>query len=139
MLTGEYRHSIDAKGRIIMPAKFREELGAKFILTKGLDNCLFVYSLGEWELLEAKIRELPLSKARNMQRFFFASAADVEPDKQGRVVVPPALREYAALNKDVVIAGNATRAEIWDKDAYDKLMSELTSDMIVETMEQIGF
>ena len=139
MLTGEYRHSIDAKGRIIMPAKFREELGAKFILTKGLDNCLFVYSLGEWELLEAKIRELPLSKARNMQRFFFASAADVEPDKQGRVGVPPALREYAALNKDVVIAGNATRAEIWDKDAYDKLMSELTSDMIVETMEQIGF
>ena len=103
------------------------------------DNCLFVYSLGEWELLEAKIRELPLSKARNMQRFFFASAADVEPDKQGRVVVSPALREYAALNKDVVIAGNATRAEIWDKDAYDKLMSELTSDMIVETMEQIGF
>lgn len=89
MLTGEYRHSIDAKGRIIMPAKFREELGAKFILTKGLDNCLFVYSLGEWELLEAKIRELPLSKARNMQRFFFASAADVEPDKQGRVGCSP--------------------------------------------------
>ncbi len=139
MLTGEFRHSIDAKGRIIIPAKLREDLGDLFVITKGLDNCLYVYSMREWEKLEEKIDTLPFSKARSMQRFFFASAADAEPDKQGRIVVPPALREYAGLTKDVVITGNATHAEVWDKEAFDALMGELTSEVILGIMEENGF
>ena len=109
-MKGEFQHNIDAKGRLFIPAKFREELGKMFIITKGLDGCLFVYSASAWEVLEDNINQLPLSKSRNLQRFFFSSAADCVPDAQGRVLIPQNLREYAALQKEVTIIGVSGRA-----------------------------
>lgn len=139
MLFGEYQHNIDEKGRIIMPAKFREDLGDSFILTKGLDNCLAVYSLGEWSTIEAQIRALPLSKSRDLQRFWFSGAAEVQPDKQGRIVIPVSLRSYGMLEKDVVVIGVSNRVEIWDKDRWETQSNSLTADSIAEAMGQLGF
>ena len=136
---GEYRHNLDVKGRVSFPARLREELGNRFFVTRGLDNCLFVYSEREWTVLEQKIRELPLAKARGLQRFFFAGAVDVEPDKQGRVLIPAHLREFAGLEKDVVIIGASTRAEIWDLNRYNAANAELTADVIAQAMDDIGF
>lgn len=139
MLIGEYQHNLDAKGRVNFPARLRESLGERFIITKGLDNCLFVYSQPEWAVLEDKIRMQPLSKARKLQRFLFAGAADVEPDKQGRVVIPANLREYAGLEKEVMIIGASIRAEIWNKARYEESCEELTADMVAEAMDELGF
>lgn len=139
MLIGEYQHNVDPKGRVFMPAHFREELGEHFIATKGLDDCLFVYSSDEWRLLEEKIRSLPLSKARNLQRFFFAGAADLEADKQGRVLIPQNLREYASLVKDVMIIGASNRVEIWDKQKWNDLCGSITPQSVVEAMDELGF
>ena len=139
MLIGEYEHSIDQKGRINFPAKLLEDLGESFIITKGLDNCLFVYSAKEWKLIEDKIRALPMSKARNLQRFFFSSAAEIACDKQGRIVIPKNLRDYAGLEKNVIIAGVSVRCEIWDKDRYDKMNEEITPEEIESAMEDLGF
>ena len=139
MLIGEYQHSLDDKGRVNFPARLREGLGARFIITKGLDNCLFVYSEEEWKVLEDKIKALPLSKSRDVQRFFFAGASDVVPDKQGRVVIPANLREYAGLTKDVMVIGASVRAEIWDKDRWLKSCGAVTSETIAEAMDSLGF
>ncbi len=122
-----------------MPARFREELGEHFIVTKGLDNCLFIYSLPEWKLLEEKIRALPLSKARNLQRFFFAGASELEADKQGRFLVPLNLREYAAFDKDVMIIGASNRVEIWDRQRWNDMCGSITPQSVVEAMEELGF
>ena len=105
MFMGEYSHTIDAKGRIIVPAKFRESLGDNFVVTKGLDNCLFVYTSEDWRKFEEKLRTLPLTNkdARKFTRFFLAGAAEMEIDKQGRILIPSVLREFAALEKDVVL------------------------------------
>lgn len=139
MLIGEYQHNLDEKGRVNFPAKLREGLGARFIITKGLDDCLFVYSEREWEVLEDKIRALPVSKSRGLQRFLFAGAVDVEPDKQGRVVIPQNLREYAGLEKEVMIIGASVRAEIWDKGRWERSCGELTADMVAQAMDDLGF
>lgn len=139
MLIGEYQHSLDEKGRVNFPAKLRDGLGSRFIITKGLDSCLCVYSEDEWHVLEDKIRALPVSKSRQLQRFLFAGAADVIPDKQGRVVIPASLREYAGLEKEVMIIGASVRAEIWDKDRWLASCDELTPDTIAETMDSLGF
>lgn len=139
MLIGEYQHNLDPKGRVFIPAHFREELGEHFIVTKGLDNCLFVYSTKEWSLLEEKIRALPLSKARNLQRFFFAGAADLAADKQGRVLIPQNLREYASLVKDVMIIGASNRVEIWDKRRWDDMCASITPESVAEAMDELGF
>jgi len=139
MLIGEYQHSIDAKGRINFPAKLREELGASFVITKGLDNCLFVYRLEEWKTLEEKTRSLPTSKARQIQRFLFAGAVLVEPDKQGRVLIPQNLREHAGLEADATVVGVSTRAEIWDTARWNALNGELTSESVAEAMDELGF
>ncbi len=139
MLIGEYAHSLDPKGRVNFPAKLRDGLGAKFILTKGLDGCLFAYSEEEWKVLEDKIRALPMSKARNLQRFLFAGAVDVVPDKQGRVLIPANLREYAGLDKEVMIIGASVRAEIWDKQRWDDSCNELTPEMVAQAMDELGF
>lgn len=122
MFIGEYNHTIDIKGRLILPVKFRESLGATFIATKGLDDCLFVYTIAEWAILEAKLRQLPMAKpeARAFVRFFFSGAAEVDCDKQGRVLLPGNLREYAKLDKDVVVIGVSNRVEIWDKQCWDE-------------------
>jgi len=139
---GEYQHSVDAKGRVIVPSRFREGLGEKFIITKGLDNCLFVYSLDEWSNLETKLKTLPLSSkdARAFIRFFFSGATECEVDKQGRILIPANLREYAGLEKEIYIIGVSTRVEIWDKLKWEAYNSDdnLTADKIAEKMEQLG-
>ena len=138
-MKGEFQHNIDAKGRLFIPAKFREELGKMFIITKGLDGCLFVYSASAWEVLEDNINQLPLSKSRNLQRFFFSSAADCVPDAQGRVLIPQNLREYAALQKEVTITGVSGRVEIWNTARWKAINEELTPESIAEAMEELGF
>ena len=120
MFIGEYEHSVDAKGRVIMPAKLREDIGEKFILTKGLDGCLFAYSQTEWANFEEKLKTLPLTNknARDFVRFFLSGATECEIDKQGRFLIPNNLRSAANLNKEAIIIGVGTRLEIWDKETW---------------------
>lgn len=139
MLIGEFGHSLDAKGRVHFPAKLREDLGDSFIITKGLDNCLFAYSTDEWKILEDKIRTLPMSKSRTLQRFFFAGAVEVEADKQGRILIPANLREYAGLDKDVIVVGASVRAEIWDAAKYHEICEGITADNVADAMDLLGF
>lgn len=135
MLIGEYQHNIDPKGRVIMPAKFREDLGEHFYVTKGLDGCLFVLSPREWKRLQDKVMAMPISKARGLQRFFFSGAAEAEPDKQGRILIPQQLRDYAQLSRDVTVIGASTRAEIWDTARWEEFNASLTEDSIAEAMD----
>ncbi|MFX4261407.1 division/cell wall cluster transcriptional repressor MraZ [Pelotomaculum propionicicum] len=122
MFMSEYQHNIDAKGRLFIPARFREGLGDSFIITKGLDGCLFVYTRDEWDALEQKLKSLPFTRgdARAFVRFFFSGAAICEVDKQGRILIPGNLREYAGLEKDVVVIGVSTRVEIWAKEQWEQ-------------------
>lgn len=140
MLIGEYEHSMDSKGRLIMPAKLREDIGEKFIVTKGLDGCLFAFSLTEWTNFEQKLRSLPISNkdARTFTRFFFAGAIDCEIDKQGRFLISSNLREFAGLEKDVVIVGMDSRIEIWNKEKWQHCDDDISADEIAEKMEMLG-
>lgn len=126
MFMGEYQHSIDNKGRLTVPSKFRELLADGFILTRGLDNCLFGYPLDEWQKLEEKLKALPVTKrdARAFSRFFFSGAAEAAVDKQGRVNIPGNLLEFAAIEKDCVIIGVASRIEIWSKERWKEYYEE---------------
>jgi MraZ protein len=139
---GEYQHTLDQKGRIIIPSKFREELGEKFIITKGLDNCLFVYSQEEWEVVVSKLRALPFTDkdVRSFVRFFSAGAAECEMDKQGRILIPQNLREYAGLVKDAYLTGAITRVEIWDKNRWEAHSGDYndSADKIAEKMAMLG-
>ena len=143
MFMGEYNHTIDAKGRLIVPAKFREILGDNFIVTKGFDGCLFVYPNDEWTRFEEKLKSLPLTNknARQFTRFFLAGAAACEVDKQGRILLPQVLREFASLEKDVVLVGVASRIEIWSRERWDESMNTYDGDMdeVAENMESLGF
>ncbi len=142
MFIGEYQHTLDNKGRIIIPSKFRTELGEEFVMTKGLDNCLFVYPKTEWSILEEKLKQLPLTNrdARAFVRFFFLGASECELDKQGRVLIPPNLREHSKLEKEVVIIGVSTRIEIWSKEEWDSYNNDdsLSYDSIAEKMAELG-
>ena len=140
MLIGEYEHSLDAKGRLIMPAKLRIDMGEKFIVTKGLDGCLFAFSQNEWLNFESKLKTLPLSdkNARNFVRFFLSGATECEIDKQGRFLIPANLRNAANLEKDAVIIGVGTRLEIWDKATWEKCDGEISVDEIAENMTMLG-
>lgn len=142
MLIGEYEHSVDVKGRLIMPAKLREEIGEKFVVTKGLDGCLFVFSLKEWDLFQEKLRALPVSNknARDFSRFFLAGAIECEIDKQGRFLISGNLREFASLEKDVVIIGVTTRLEIWNKEKWKNYSSDenISAEEIAENMSMLG-
>ena len=140
MLIGEYEHSLDSKNRIIMPSKFRDDIGEKFIVTKGLDGCLFAYSISEWKNFEEKLRSLPLSNkdARAFSRFFFAGATDCILDKQGRFLIPWNLREFAELEKDLVIVGMNSRIEIWAKNKWKNVDEQISADEIAEKMEMLG-
>ena len=139
MLMGEFQHNLDAKGRLFMPVKLREALGTKFVLTKGLDGCLFVYDLEQWRLLEAKLNSLPMTRkgARDFNRFFFGGAAEGEGDKQGRVLLPVNLREFAGLDKNAVIVGVGNRAEIWDAERWNAYNEENAED-VGELAEQLA-
>lgn len=140
MLIGEYEHSLDAKGRLIMPAKLREDIGEKFIITKGLDGCLFAFSIEEWKNFETKLRSLPISNkdARAFSRFFFAGAIDCEIDKQGRFLISSNLREFAELQKEVVIVGMDSRIEIWSKEKWQNEDENISADEIAAKMEMLG-
>ena len=142
MLIGEYEHSLDAKGRLIMPAKIREDIGEKFIITKGLDGCLFGFSQNEWTNFEEKLKTLPLTNknARDFVRFFLSGAIECEIDKQGRFLIASNLREYGALEKEAVIIGVGTRIEIWNKDKWKTYNSEenISADEIAENMTMLA-
>lgn len=142
MFIGEYEHSLDNKGRIIIPSKFREKLGDEFVVTKGLDNCLFVYPKAEWSILEEKLKTLPLTNkdARAFIRFFFAGASACSLDKQGRVTIPGNLRKYSKLDKEAVIIGVSTRMEVWDKAEWENYNNDenLSYDSISEKMLELG-
>ena len=140
MLIGEYEHTIDAKGRLSMPAKLRRDMGEAFIVTKGLDGCLFAFSQEEWKNFETKLKALPLSdkNARNFVRFFLAGATECEIDKQGRFLIPSNLREAGKLEKEAVIIGVGTRLEIWNKEFWTSKDEEISADEIAENMTMLG-
>ncbi|ADU30858.1 division/cell wall cluster transcriptional repressor MraZ [Evansella cellulosilytica] len=126
MFMGEFHHSIDEKGRMIVPAKFRESLGSSFVVTRGMDKCLFVYPEDEWKQLEQKLKTLPFTKkdARAFTRFFFSGATECELDKQGRVNIASTLRNYAQLTKECVVIGVSNRVEIWSKAIWEEYFAE---------------
>lgn len=140
MLIGEYCHNLDTKGRVSIPSKFRDDLGGTFVLSKGLDNCLYVYSVREWEKFESELLALRGPDALKVRRFFSSGAQECEIDVQGRVVLPPMFRAYADLKKEVVIIGLSNRAEIWDKDRWNNYMtdSSFESEEIAKAMERLG-
>ncbi len=141
MLIGEYNHSLDIKNRMIIPAKFREELGDTFVATKGLDGCLYVYPMSEWRILEEKLKKLPLTSkdARAFVRFFYSGANEINIDKQGRALIPQNLLEYGQINKEIVVIGVMTRIEIWSKEKWnDYNDSDIDFDEIAEKMSELG-
>jgi MraZ protein len=142
MFIGEYSHTIDEKGRLSIPAKFRAQLQGGVVITRGLDHCLFLYSRSEWEIIATKLSQLPFSqkKSRAFSRLMLAGAWDVELDSQGRVMVPEYLRQYATIAKKTVITGLYNRLEIWDEAAWKtyKQTTEEASDDIAESMAELG-
>ena len=141
MFVGQYQHNLDPKGRLAIPAKFRAEL-KKAVVTKGLDNCLFLYPKKEWDKMAEKLASLPISKAntRAFSRLMLAGAMEVEFDKQGRIVLPDYLREFAGLKKNAIIAGLYSRLEIWDEDKWNayKQETEKNSTDIAEALNDLG-
>lgn len=141
MFIGEYQHALDAKNRMIVPSKLREELGQKFVITKGLDGCLYAYPLEEWKMLEEKLKKLPLTNknARAFVRFFFSGATEIEMDKQGRGLIPQNLKEYAGIEKEIVSIGVLTRVEIWSKEKWQQYNdSNIDYESIAENMNDLG-
>lgn len=142
MLMGEFKHNIDVKGRLIMPAKFREDLGEKFVITRGLDGCIFGYPLKNWELLQAKLKQLPLAKkeARSFTRFFYSAAAEVELDKQGRINLPQTLVDFAEITKECHVIGVCDRIEIWSEERWRTFAADISAefDDIAEDMLDFG-
>ncbi len=142
MFLGEYQHSLDVKGRITVPAKFREQLGDRFVVTKGLENCIFLYPLIEWNTIENKLRSLPFTRAdvRSFARFFFSGASELEVDKQGRTVLPANLRDYAQIDKDLIIIGVGSRAEIWSVESWEKYIdgAESSYEDIAASLVDLG-
>ncbi len=120
MFTGEYQHTLDGKGRVIIPSRLRDGLGDRFVVTRGLDQCLFVYPNSEWVRLEQKLKQLPFTKSdsRAFTRLFFSGAMEVEADKQGRILIPNNLREYAGIEKEVMFIGVSNRVEVWSEEAW---------------------
>lgn len=142
MFIGEYSHNLDDKGRMAIPAKFRRELSKGAVVTRGLDNCLFLYTKTEWAKLAEKLAALPISQSnsRAFARLMLAGAMDVELDKQGRVILPEYLRKFAGINKNLVVAGLYSRLEIWDEEKWDryKNQTESESGAIAEKMAELG-
>ena len=135
---GEFNHQLDTKGRMIVPAKFRDSLSENFVITRGLDKCLFGYTLDEWQKIEEKLKSLPITKkdARKFMRLFFSGATEVEIDKQGRINIPQNLREYAGLSKECTVIGVSNRIEIWDKNGWNQFYED-TEDQFEEIAEEL--
>lgn len=137
-MKGTYEHNVDAKGRLFIPTKLRDELGDNFVMTKGLEGCLSLYSQKNWAIMEEKIASLPSSKARSLQRYFFSNAMDCEPDSQGRVVIPQVLREFAGITKAVVVIGIVDKAEIWDAEKWRQYNESIDEEDVLKSMEELG-
>lgn len=138
MLLGEFQHNIDAKGRIIVPAKFREELGECFYVTRGLGGCLWVFAQSEWDVILKKFNEMPLVESRDIARYFFSGATDVTPDAQGRIIIPQKLRTHAHLEKDVTFIGLNNRVEIWNTDDWARANDAIDEQSVEEKMARLG-
>lgn len=138
-MRGEYRHNIDAKGRMIFPIRLREALGEHAVIFRGMDHCLTVFSEEQWNRLQEKVNAMPISVGRDIRRFYAANY-ELEPDAQGRIVVPPILRQYADLEKEVTIIGMMDRVEIWNTAAWEKYNAELDQkkDALMATMDALG-
>lgn len=139
MVYGTYEHTLDAKGRVFIPAKIKDYLGDTFVMTKSMDPCISVYSMDMWRKYVAKLSALPSMKARGIQRFVFASAVEASPDTQGRVLIPQMLREYARLEKEITIIGNNDHAEIWNAAKYVEFIEKQDVGEMVETLMELGF
>ena len=140
MFSGEFKHNIDAKGRIIMPVKFREAIGDSFVITRGLDKNLYVYSHDEWDKFCKKLSALPLSsrEARNFSLLFLSGATDCEIDKQGRFLIPPTLREFADLTKEVTVTGSGNKLAIWSSEKLLERINSIDTDQMVEDLYDKG-
>lgn len=141
MFIGEYQHSLDEKGRVTVPSKYREQLEDNFVLTKGLDGCLFIYTLSEWAAFEQKLKSLPLTNinARKFVRFFLSGAIECMPDKQGRILIPSSLRVYSEIEKDIVFIGMSNRIEVWSNSKWEAYNNEsLDVELLAEQMEELG-
>ncbi len=138
MLIGEYRCALDEKGRLNFPAKFRDEMGAQFIVTRWLDDCLVAFPENEWERISQLLAEKGVVKSRDVLRFLYSGAGEAVPDKQGRILIPPPLREHAGLERDVVVIGVGGHAEIWDAEAWRGMAGRLGGNAIAATMEDLG-
>ncbi|MDD7543526.1 MAG: division/cell wall cluster transcriptional repressor MraZ [Peptoniphilaceae bacterium] len=142
MFIGEYNHSVDAKGRVSLPARFRDDLSETFYITRGMENCLFIYDRSEWEKMDERIRSLRLTAkaARGFSRLFYAGAMEVSCDRQGRFLIPPHLRAFASIDKEVVIIGVSNRIEVWDKEKWDEYLASdsMDYDDLTETLEEEG-
>lgn len=139
MLLGQFDYNVDAKGRVFVPAKLKEELGETFVLAKSMDPCIAVYSKQMWEAYVAKLAGLPEMRARSIRRFVFSTAVEATADSQGRVVLSQQLREYAGLEKEVIIIGVNDHAEIWNAEKYNSYMQEQSPENMVETLLEYGF
>lgn len=141
MLIGEYYHNLDVKGRVSIPSKFRDDLGGSFVLSRGLDDCLYMHSASEWDSFKSEIDAMHGKEGRIVKRFFYSGAAECEIDSQGRVVIPPMFREFAGLSKEVVIVGVSTHAELWDREKWEsyKNASSFDGEQIAGIMDEIGF
>ena len=141
MFMSEYNHTVDAKGRLIIPSKFRDVLGEEFVVSKGMDGCLFVYANEDWSVFQEKLTSLPsltMEEARLFRRYFLSGAQYVTVDKQGRILMPQDLREFAGLEKDVVLAGVGERIEIWSKENWESMDADKDMDDIASAMEALG-
>lgn len=139
MLYGRYEHNIDAKGRLFVPAKLREKLGLSFIAAAVMDHCVCLYSVEEWDKLQEGLAQMPMTKARKLQRYLSANAVDAQVDTQGRILLPKHLLEYAGLVKEALVIGAGNRAEIWNPDAYEANMGTMTSEEVEAEFAELGF
>ncbi len=140
MLIGEYHQNIDAKGRINVPAKFRVDLGETFVIAKGLDHCVYVYPKEEWNRFEEELCTVQPTQRRLLQRFFFSGAEECSVDSQGRVVIPPKIREYAGLQKEIVVIGVSDKVEVWNREKWEEYMEDpaFEAEEIAKVMEELG-
>ncbi len=139
MLLGEYNYSLDAKGRVFVPAKLRDDLGEVFVLAKSMDKCISIYSQEMWQRYVDKLNSIPEMRARYIRRFVYSSAVEASCDSQGRVVLPQALREHAGLEKELVVIGDGDHAEIWSADNWNAYMGDVSAEGMIETLMEFGF
>ena len=139
MLMGRFTHTLDAKKRLFIPAKHREQLGESFVITRNVDKCLSVFSMDEWEKYTDKLEQLPTTQAREIARFIYSNAAEVQPDAQGRVLIPGELLEYAGIQKSAVVVGCGRRAEIWAEEIWNEKNNVQATDSLTDLMISLGF